>query len=180
MCLEHPGFMSILLSSDFYIDLDLMVLDECHCTFDWGDAFRKAWNNISKIRALVKHGIPILAVSATMTPAILAHVRNVLAIDPKTSAHLNLGNDRPNIAQLVHRMPKAKDFDPLVFIFCSVSQTGKLPRTIVYFATRDLAQKGMHWLRQNLPNGYAKLASEIDYIHAGSELMKHPPGQECR
>jgi hypothetical protein len=160
--------MSILLSSDFYVDLDHLVLDECHCTFDWGESFRKAWNNISKIRALVKHGIPILAVSATMTPAILAHVWNVLAIDPNTSAHLNLGNDRPNIVQIVHRMPKAKDFAALAFVFRSVSHTGRLPRSIIYFETRDLAQKAMAWLRAHLPAGCDHLKTKIDYLHAAS------------
>jgi superfamily II DNA/RNA helicase len=167
MCLQHPEFRALLLSGKFSKTISHLVVDEAHVIPDWGPDFREAYAAILELRAMMNLSIPILATSATMTPSVLSTIRSSLKIDPQNSFHLNLGNNRPNITELVVPMKQGVGFEPLRVILASLTRTSRLPRCIVFFETRDIAQKGAKWLQDNLPTAHKGLKNKIGYIHAG-------------
>jgi superfamily II DNA helicase RecQ len=179
MCLQHPEFRALLLTAKFSKTTLHLVVDEAHLIPDWGPDFGEAYAAILGLRAMMNLSIPILATSATMTPSVLAAVRSSLKIDPRGSFHLNLGNNRPNITELVVPMKQGIGFKPLTAVLASPARTGRLPCCIIFFETRDVAQKGAKWLQDNLPTAHKGLKNKIGYIHAGrsdvgrAEVMRH-------
>jgi superfamily II DNA helicase RecQ len=177
MCLEHSGFRKILSDVAFHKNISHLVADEAHCITEWGPEFRPAWMQIGTIRNLIAAGTPCMAMTATMGPGVLGTIRKVLHIDPDKSLHINLGNDRPNITQLVVRMERDSGFEQLGFLLNRLKPdgSGDLPRTIVFFETRELAHKASDWLRDQLPAQSRETRQRIAYIHAGrtSSGRKH-------
>jgi len=51
------------------LNLRLIVVDEAHCISQWGYDFRPSYLNIKSLRR-IKPGIPVLALTATATPAV--------------------------------------------------------------------------------------------------------------
>jgi superfamily II DNA helicase RecQ len=107
--LRKPEFGSRCLS---------VFIDEAHCVSHWGASFRKKYASIGIIRAFLPRATPIIAVSATLTPRVHQDLLAKLQIDPKDYVFVNIGNDRPNIAQVVrameHPMNSYRDLDFLV------------------------------------------------------------------
>ena len=95
--LEVDRLRELLASSP----VSLVTIDEAHCISEWGHEFRPAFRRIRSIRAIVK--APVLAVTATATPAVRDDIVRVLAMtDP---ARVVTSFDRPNIRWLVDRRP---------------------------------------------------------------------------
>jgi hypothetical protein len=110
-----------------------------------------------------------MALSATMGPGVLEQVRDVLNIDVDNSIHVNLGNNRPNITPLVVRMSRDSGFEDLRFLLDGLKPdgSGRLPRALVFFETREQAQKASDWLKTQLADQFAEFRNQIAYIHAG-------------
>lgn len=98
MCLEHTAFRKTIQSANIAPHLAAIIVDEAHCISQWGGDFRTQYSRLDRIRSLFPPNVPILAASATLCPNALREVRRSLLIDAEASFHLNLGNDRPNIA----------------------------------------------------------------------------------
>jgi hypothetical protein len=167
MCRLHAPFRELLLTPEYHNLLAHLVVDEAHCIADWGPKFRDSWSAILEIRAMLNLNLPILATSATMAPHVLSVVRSSLHIAVNDSLHLNLGNNRPNITQIVVRMPKKDEYGSLGFMIPYAKRTGRLLRTIVFVRERDDAQQAARWLQNALPLSLAHLKAKVGYIHAG-------------
>ncbi|KAJ7273824.1 P-loop containing nucleoside triphosphate hydrolase protein [Mycena rebaudengoi] len=130
--LRKPEFGSRCLS---------VFIDEAHCVSHWGASFRKKYASIGIIRAFLPRAIPIIAVSATLTPRVHQDLLAKLQIDPKDYVYVNIGNDRPTVAQVVrameHPMNSYRDLDflapdtmtspadmPKAFIYCDDTKDG--------------------------------------------------------
>ncbi|KAI0350066.1 P-loop containing nucleoside triphosphate hydrolase protein [Trametes cingulata] len=135
-----------------------LIVDEAHCITHWGSGFRPEYSRLDTIRALLTINTAICAFSATMNPAALAETRETLRIHPRRSFHLNLGNDRCNIAWEVRYMSAGKsDLEALAFLLPEDSpdadSTGPkvLPKTMIFFDDIMLSMKARRWILQRLP-----------------------------
>ena len=79
--------------------VSLITMDEAHCISEWGHEFRPAFRRILRLRSIVD--APVLAVTATATPAVREDIAQVLGMrDP---VRVVTSFDRPNIRWLVAR-----------------------------------------------------------------------------
>ncbi|KAJ7487291.1 P-loop containing nucleoside triphosphate hydrolase protein, partial [Mycena galericulata] len=111
-----------------------VFIDEAHCVSHWGDSFRKKYGSIGIIRAFLPRAVPIIAVSATLTPRVHRDILTKLRIDPKNYLYVNIGNDRPAVSHVVrameHPMNSFRDLDFLVPDF--IVSPEDLPKTFLY------------------------------------------------
>jgi ATP-dependent DNA helicase RecQ len=122
--LENPAFLATLRK----VQIDLFVIDEAHCLSDWGHDFRPAFLSLgAAIKTLGSP--PVLALTATATPAVLDDVVRQLGLrEPDT---YNLGVYRDNLHYQVD--PTASDIvkqQRLIALLRASSGSG-----IVYVAT---------------------------------------------
>ena len=59
--------------------LDLVAIDEAHCVSEWGSDFRPDYRKLSLLRAALP-GVPVLALTATATPAVLRDIGEQLQL----------------------------------------------------------------------------------------------------
>ena len=59
------------------MEVNLIAIDEAHCISQWGHDFRPSYRNIKLLRDL-KPRIPIIALSATATPPVVADIQDQL------------------------------------------------------------------------------------------------------
>jgi ATP-dependent DNA helicase RecQ len=57
----------------------LIAVDEAHCISEWGHDFRPAYRRLARIRERLP-GVPVLAVTATATPAVVADIAEQLGM----------------------------------------------------------------------------------------------------
>ncbi|MDE2794579.1 MAG: RecQ family ATP-dependent DNA helicase [Gemmatimonadota bacterium] len=85
--------------------VSLITIDEAHCISEWGHEFRPAFRRIHRLRSIVP--APVLAVTATATPAVRDDIAQVLRMtDP---FRVVTSFDRPNIRWLVARLRAGPD-----------------------------------------------------------------------
>jgi ATP-dependent DNA helicase RecQ len=76
------------------LGITLLAVDEAHCVSQWGHDFRPSYLRLGAVRKVL--GVPLIALTATATPAVRADVVKQLGLhDPVTIVR---GFDRPNLA----------------------------------------------------------------------------------
>lgn len=154
MCLEHDRFRQLLSSPRFAEKICAVVIDEAHCISQWGDKFRPIYGKLGTLRAFVAANVPFLITSATLPPLVLSQVHKIMHMPKKTTYHLNLGTDRPNIAWFVRMMKGGKsDLESLAFLIPNATddEVLKLVQTMVFFDDINLALQALKYLRSLLP-----------------------------
>ena len=87
------------------VPVSLITIDEAHCISEWGHEFRPAFRRIRLLREIVP--APVLAVTATATPAVRDDIAQVLRMQDPFRAVTSF--DRPNIRWLVARRRSGAD-----------------------------------------------------------------------
>ena len=107
-------------------DISLIVVDEAHCISQWGYDFRPSYLRIAALRER-KPGVPVLALTASATPEVVADI--ALRLEMKHHKLFTLSFTRDNISFLVRHTDRK--YVKLLQILGSVGGSG-----IVYVRSR--------------------------------------------
>ena len=122
------------------IDIRLIAIDEAHCISQWGPAFRREYEGLSRLRGLFP-AVPILALTATADAATRADI--AARIFGGTVETLVLGFDRPNIKLCVEAKQDGKR-QLLAFLQRYPGESG-----IIYCLSRKKTEETAAFLEQN-------------------------------
>lgn len=165
MCLKHVRFSTLMHSPDFMRDVLYVVIDEAHCVSQWGDSFRKDYSALVQMRSYVGIRKPFLLASATFPPLMLRDVSDKLEFRESSTYFVNIGNNRPNLLPIVHRMKAAQSSLPILdFLVRNARPGSKFTRTIAFFNSRDLAFQAHRYLQDCV---IPELHGQIGFLHAG-------------
>ncbi len=81
------------------LQVSLIVVDEAHCISQWGYDFRPAYLNIAALRD-IHPDAPVLALTASATPAVAADIRRLLRFGPDAREFAR-SFDRENLSYIV-------------------------------------------------------------------------------
>lgn len=111
-----------------------VFIDEAHCVSHWGASFRKKYATIGIVRAFLPRSTPMIAVTATLTPRVHRDVLQKLEYNPDDYIFINIGNDRPNVAQVVRAMEHPMNsFHDIDFVIPeSITSPTDIPKAFVY------------------------------------------------
>lgn len=164
MCLGHPGFRSLLTKEGFTKHLAAIIVDECHVIESWAPKFREEYGNLATLRSFVPLGVPVLATTATLSPAGLETVSKVLDINLNRAFVLNLGNDRPNITYSVQQMSNQDDVDALAQYYSgNYKELEDIKKSMVFANTKTLTMMACNRIRDCLPR---HLRGAVAFYHA--------------
>ncbi|KAJ7103240.1 P-loop containing nucleoside triphosphate hydrolase protein [Mycena belliarum] len=166
MCFKHDPFRKWLRNPATAQRALGAIIDEAHCISQWGGDFRPHYAELYRLRGALPVGTPILATSATLSPAAIKDVCSTLHIDLDEAFVLNLGNDRPNITPSIIEMKSAKDYGALKQIFGPPSEVhgiADVPKSIVFanaVKKTQIIKRMIYREYPNLPPG------SVDFLHA--------------
>ncbi|TLD68501.1 RecQ family ATP-dependent DNA helicase [Phragmitibacter flavus] len=140
----------------------LLAIDEAHCISEWGHNFRPEYLRLAAVaRRLKLH--PVLALTATATPAVATDIRK--AFDIKEVDHVQTPFRRANLALLV--TPSAVD-KRLEVLTRRLKQSGKgrLFPAVVYVTLQQTAEQVATHLAKQGVNARAYHAGLPDEVRA--------------
>ncbi|MBR1504255.1 MAG: RecQ family ATP-dependent DNA helicase [Prevotella sp.] len=139
-----------------HMHVSFITVDEAHCISQWGYDFRPSYLQIAQIRKLVPKA-PVLALTATATPAVVQDIQEKLSAPPGTIGApcfnvFRMSFERKNLAYVVRHAPDKRE--QLIHILESVKGAA-----IVYARSRRHTKE------------YAELLTETGisatFYHAG-------------
>jgi len=128
-----------------HMRISFITVDEAHCISQWGYDFRPSYLEIANIRHQLP-GIPVLALTATATPEVVADICDKLASPsthlPSSSFHVfRMSFERKNLAYLVRNCPDK--YYELIHIL-----DGETGSAIVYVRSRRHAREIAEHLKE--------------------------------
>jgi ATP-dependent DNA helicase RecQ len=145
----------------------MMAVDEAHCISEWGHNFRPEYLRLAHVATEL--GVsPVLALTATATPAVAADIRRAFGIHE--ADHVQTSFRRPNLS---YRVTPCADRDRLALLTTRL-QAGAGDRqgaTIVYVTLQKTAEEVANHLQRN---GIRALA-----YHAGLPDDKRHAAQDA-
>ncbi len=148
--LEADSFMEMLPS----LPITLIAVDEAHCISQWGYDFRPSYLHIANLRNLIRsdHGTvcPILALTATATPAVVEDIQDKLAFRQRHVLRKSFARD--NLCYVVRQTNKKAD--EVLHILQRVAGSA-----IVYVRNRERTQEVAAFLTEH--------SVVADFYHAG-------------
>lgn len=144
-----------------YLNINLIAVDEAHCVSQWGHDFRPEYLQIAQFRKNLKNAIPIMALTASATQAVLADIQKQLGM--KQASIFRQSFHRANIYYRV-RFSENK-LQEIVHHFQTHPQCG-----IVYCRSRKKTEELSSTLQQYGINAQA--------YHAGMPRQKRFKAQE--
>lgn len=133
--------------------LNLIAVDEAHCVSQWGPDFRQDYHKLNLLRGLCPL-VPILALTATATPPVLADITRQLGL--KNPAQHVYGFYRKNLYYQVETC--ADNGEKMAWLRQSLRQFPE-GRVLIYCGTRKQSSELVTELKGEFDS--------IDYYHAG-------------
>jgi ATP-dependent DNA helicase RecQ len=141
----------------------MMAVDEAHCISEWGHNFRPEYLRLAHVAKEL--GIsPVLALTATATPAVAADIRRAFGIDE--ADHMQTSFLRPNLA---YRVTPCTDEDRLGLLTSRLKE--RQGAAIVYVTLQKTAEEVANHLQKS---GLEALA-----YHAGLPDEKRHAAQDA-
>ena len=141
------------------------TFDEGHCVSQW-NKFRKEYQHLGDLRYLIPETIPFYVASATLPPAILLDVVEILRLRSDKTEHIIRSNDRSDVHLMVRELVfPASSFKDLEFLIVKGYKEGDppIPKFLIFFDNTKEAERACHHLRTLLP---PSLQSRIKYFHS--------------
>lgn len=151
--LRKPQFASRVLS---------VVVDEAHMVSHWGSGFRKKYGTLGMVRAFLRRGTPIIAMTATLTARVRRDLFIKLQFTKGTSQFLNVGNDRSNVSLVVRSFQHPQNlYADLDFVIPEeATNITKIPKTMVYLDNIPEGTTIVDYLRALLQRRFPALAED--------------------
>ncbi|KAA8913111.1 P-loop containing nucleoside triphosphate hydrolase protein [Sphaerosporella brunnea] len=148
-------------SNQFCTRLKAVAVDESHLVWGWRE-FRKDYLNIGALRAHFPT-IPIIALSATLMPNVLAFVSQSLQLRPGRTRLYRLSIDRPNIMHIVSKLPTKQsiDYSKLDFLLSRQGPIWSIHKAMVFVDNIDEAHKIYLWLAARAKHFWAERADSV-------------------
>lgn len=125
--IQSPGFADWIKEQR----LSLIAVDEAHCVSQWGPDFRQDYHRLNLLRELLPE-TPILALTATATPPVLADISRQLRLkDPARHVH---GFYRSNLFYQIEPCP---DENHRWKMICAALDNTPEGRVLIYGGTRQ-------------------------------------------
>ena len=128
------------------------TFDEGHCISQWGK-FRKEYLLLGDLRYLlvISEDIPFYIASATLPPAVLLDIIDILRLRPGKTETILRSNDRPDIHLMVRGLTfPANSFKDLAFLIPNGYQDGDSPASVakflVFFDNTKETEAACHYL----------------------------------
>ncbi|KAJ7677684.1 P-loop containing nucleoside triphosphate hydrolase protein [Mycena polygramma] len=153
---QDGGFERLWKKPEFTRRLISIVWDEAHCVSKWA-GFRPEYKEVGRLRYLIPRDIPFVLVSATLPPAVLTDVMNILQVSLKKVEIIRRSNDRPNINLVVREMKYSmSSFKDLAFLIPEGWQPGDPlpPKFLIFFDSIADSVEAAKFLRTRLPLAY--------------------------
>lgn len=142
----------------------LFAIDEAHCISQWGHDFREEYSQLKILKSL-RPDVPILALTASATPLVLADISRNLDLRA-ASRHVH-GFYRKNLYYQVENC--ADEEEKFAYLRQAISQT-PTGRVIVYCGTRRSTEE----VAQTLSKSFRG----VGYYHAGLSPEERTMTQE--
>jgi ATP-dependent DNA helicase RecQ len=114
--------------------ISLLAIDEAHCISEWGHNFRPEYLRLAAVaREFNLH--PVLALTATATPAVARSIRE--SFDIAEADHVQTSFHRPNLHLEIVPAPAGRRLDLLT----KRLQSGKVRPAIVYVTLQETAER---------------------------------------
>ena len=139
----------------------LLAVDEAHCISQWGYDFRPPYLLVSDVREILQ-GVPVLALTATATPAVVDDIQDKLLFKPYNAIKVSFL--RENLTYMVFK--EENKLGRLLRIANKVNGSG-----IVYVRSRKRAREIAQFLVRN--------GLSADYYHAGLEPLDRDKKQDA-
>ena len=118
--------------------VSFLVVDEAHCISQWGYDFRPDYLRIAELRERIGRDVPVIALTATATPAVAADIQEKLGF--KEPNLIRVSFVRPNLEYLFRQVENKLGM--LLKISAKVEGSG-----IVYVGRRKTAEEIAAFLR---------------------------------
>ena len=143
-------------------DIKMLAIDEAHCVSQWGYDFRPAYLNIARFRAYLPAHTPLIALTASATPAVQADI--LVQLQMKNAVVVKGSFERKN---LQYRCRLTESIHHALIDLLQTT-TGS---SIVYCNTRKQTREIAEWLQQN------KISAT--FYHAGLTQEERNERQEA-
>jgi len=145
-------------------DIGLFAIDEAHCVSQWGHDFREEYGQL-KILKTLRPDVPILALTASATPTVLADIsKNLQLVKPERMVH---GFYRSN---LYYQVEQCGDDDGKILMLLQSLRQNPQGRILIYCGTRRVTEELAAFLQEQFP--------AVGFYHAGLATEERNKTQE--
>ena len=157
---QKEGFQKWILNRK----IALFAVDEAHCVSQWGHDFREEYAEL-KVLKLLRPDVPILALTASATPAVLDDVaKNLQLVNPQRLVH---GFYRPNLYYQVETCVEDQEKSKWLLQSLKQNPTG---RVLIYCGTRKITEDIAAFLQDKI--------EKVGFYHAGLQTSVRTQVQE--